>query len=200
MSVTFLLPLFMQTLLGFTATQSGIALMPRSLTMMVVMPIVGRIYNKVSPTLHTPIGTCLVIGGLSAVPLLYYAGAGLIAIAATGMIYLSYILGNIAILIARTKGWPKESAPFKLGSWGMLINVLALVWGGSMLINFLWPRTTSNPPLSALPNLNIPSPLGNIPIFEATVGVIVIVGAIYYAFAQSRMPGTANVAPAEAPA
>ena len=49
MSVTFLLPLFMQTLLGFTATQSGIALMPRSLTMMVVMPIVGRIYNKVSP-------------------------------------------------------------------------------------------------------------------------------------------------------
>src|SRR5438105_5350932 len=49
MSVTFLLPLFMQTLLGFTATQSGLALMPRSLTMLVVMPIVGRIYNKVSP-------------------------------------------------------------------------------------------------------------------------------------------------------
>src|SRR5438477_2492928 len=160
----------------------------------------GRIYNQVSPTLPTPIGTCLVIGGLSAVPLLYYAGAGLIAIAATGMIYLSYILGNIAILIARMNGWPKESAPFKLGSWGMIVNVLGLVWGGSMLINFLWPRTTSNPPLSALPNLNIPSPLGNIPIFEATVGVIVIVGAIYYAFAQSRMPGTANVAPAEAPA
>ena len=49
MSVTFLLPLFMQTLLGFTATQSGLALMPRSLTMLVVMPIVGRIYNRVSP-------------------------------------------------------------------------------------------------------------------------------------------------------
>ncbi|HEV7920078.1 MAG TPA: DHA2 family efflux MFS transporter permease subunit, partial [Thermoanaerobaculia bacterium] len=31
MAITFLLPLFMQTLLGFTATQSGIALMPRSL-------------------------------------------------------------------------------------------------------------------------------------------------------------------------
>src|SRR5207248_8330894 len=32
----FLLPVFMQELLGFTALQSGLALMPRSLTMMVV--------------------------------------------------------------------------------------------------------------------------------------------------------------------
>jgi urea carboxylase system permease len=160
----------------------------------------GRVYNKVSPSLHTPIGTCLVIGALSAVPLLYYAGAGIIAIAATGMIYLSYILGNIAILIARAKGWPKESAPFKLGSWGSVVNVLGLVWGGSMLVNFLWPRTSSNPPLSSLPNLAISGILGNIPIFEATVGVIVIIGAIYYVLAQSRMPDTAAIAPAEAPA
>ncbi|HYU64528.1 MAG TPA: amino acid permease [Verrucomicrobiae bacterium] len=158
----------------------------------------GRVYNKVSTTLHTPVGTCIVIGGLSAVPLFYYAGAGLIAIAATGMIYLSYILGNLAILIARTKGWPKESAPFKLGSWGTLINVLGLVWGGSMLINFLWPRSSSNPPLSALPNLGLSGAIGNIPIFEATVGVIVIVGAIYWAAAQRRMPQTAAIAPAEA--
>src|SRR5204863_9664408 len=61
MSVTFLLPLFMQTLLGFTATQSGIALMPRSLTMMVVMPIVGRLYNKVSPRLVVGFGICLFV-------------------------------------------------------------------------------------------------------------------------------------------
>ena len=59
MSVTFLLPLFMQTLLGFTATQSGLALMPRSLTMLVVMPIVGRIYNKVSPRAVVAFGILL---------------------------------------------------------------------------------------------------------------------------------------------
>jgi MFS transporter, DHA2 family, multidrug resistance protein len=59
MSVTFLLPLFMQTLLGFSATQSGIALMPRSLTMIVVMPIVGRLYNKVSPRAVVAFGILL---------------------------------------------------------------------------------------------------------------------------------------------
>ncbi len=160
----------------------------------------GNVFNKVSPSLHTPVGTCIVIGALSAIPLLYYAGAGLIAIAATGMIYLSYILGNVAILIARMKGWPRESAPFKLGSWGTLINVLGLVWGISMLINFLWPRATSNPPLSALPNVNLPGFLGNIPVFEATVGLILIIGAVYYAFAQRGMPETQAIAPAQATA
>lgn len=45
----FLLPLFMQDLLGFTAMQSGLALMPRALVMMAATPLVGRIYNHVSP-------------------------------------------------------------------------------------------------------------------------------------------------------
>jgi DHA2 family multidrug resistance protein len=58
-SLTFLLPVFMQELLGFTAVQSGIALMPRALTMMVVMPIVGRIYNRVSPRLTVAFGVVL---------------------------------------------------------------------------------------------------------------------------------------------
>ncbi len=158
----------------------------------------SRFYNKVSPSLHTPVVTSIVIGVLAAIPLLYYAGAGLIAIAATGMIYIAYLLGNIAILIARMRGWPKESTPFKLGSWGMLINVVAIVWGGAMLINFLWPRGSSNPPLSVLPNISIGGALGNIPIFEATLGVILIVGAVYYLVAQRTAPDTPGVQPAAA--
>ncbi len=49
MAVTFLLPVFMQNLLGYTAVQSGLALMPRSLIMFVATPIVGRFYNKIQP-------------------------------------------------------------------------------------------------------------------------------------------------------
>jgi DHA2 family multidrug resistance protein len=58
-SVTFLLPVYMQEVLGFTAVQSGLALMPRSLMMMVAMPIVGRFYNTVSPRATVAFGVLL---------------------------------------------------------------------------------------------------------------------------------------------
>jgi DHA2 family multidrug resistance protein len=61
LSLTFLLPVFMQELLGYTAVQTGIALMPRALTMMVMMPIVGRLYNKVSPRLTVAFGVILFV-------------------------------------------------------------------------------------------------------------------------------------------
>ena len=170
----------------------------------------GRVWNNVQPALHTPVGTCIVVGVLAGLPLLYYTGAALIAIGATGMIYLSYILGNLAILFARFRGWPKESAPFKLGQWGTIVNILALVWGIAMEVNFLWPRDFSaggqNPPLSILPNfsgtgtLGIQGPLGNIPIYEATLAIIVVVGAIYYLIAQRNAPKTQAVMAAEATA
>ncbi len=164
----------------------------------------GKYFNKVNPALHTPVGTCIVIGVLAGLPLVYYAGAGTIAIGATGMIYLSYILGNVAILLARLKGWPKESAPFKLGQWGTIVNILALVWGVAMEINFLWPRNAAvggqNPPLSALPNVTIGGPIGAIPVFEFTLGAILLVGVIYYVLAQRNAPETPAIQPAQATA
>ena len=81
---------------------------------------------RVSPRLHTPVWTCIVVAVLAAVPFLKYAGVGIIAIAATGMIYLSYFLGNIVIMRARARGWPKTDAPFRLGRWGMVVNILGL--------------------------------------------------------------------------
>jgi DHA2 family multidrug resistance protein len=58
-SITFLLPLFMQTLLGFDAMQSGLELMPRSLVMLVATPFVGRIYNRISPRVVVATGVSL---------------------------------------------------------------------------------------------------------------------------------------------
>ena len=61
------------------------------------------------------------------------------------MIYLSYFLGNLAILRARLRGWPKTLAPFELGGWGLVVNIVGLLYGGAMLVNFAWPRAASNP-------------------------------------------------------
>ena len=65
------------------------------------------------------------------------------SIAATGLIYVAYFLCNIGVLVARLRGWPHQKAWFSLGRWGMLINILALVWGGLMIINIaLWADRT----------------------------------------------------------
>jgi MFS transporter, DHA2 family, multidrug resistance protein len=59
MASMFLLPMFMQELLGFTATQSGLALMPRTLLMLLMMPIIGRVYTRFPPQVFIVAGLSL---------------------------------------------------------------------------------------------------------------------------------------------
>ena len=128
------------------------------------------------------------------------------AIAATGMIYLSYILCNLGVLAARRKGWPHKGAWFSLGSWGTIINILALIWGGVMVINIgIWTDTNlfgdfgndlrnlwSNPFINTFLSLgknpdgsaNVLTGLPAWPVFETLVGLVIVVGAIYYFVAQ----------------
>jgi urea carboxylase system permease len=166
----------------------------------------SNVLSRVAPRLHTPVGACIVVGILAAVPLIQFSGAGIIAIAATGMIYLSYFLGNIAILRARLKGWPKTDAPFNLGRWGLVVNAVGLLYGGAMLINFAWPRAASNPKptqtvvgtgKSATQLLNFHlSFLNGIPILWTVVVVIALIGVIYYAVVGRSKQFPAVVAPA----
>ena len=73
---------------------------------------------KVNPRLHTPVATCIIVGGLAAIPFIQFAGASTIAVGATASIYFSYLLGNLAFMRARAQGWPKTRAPFSLGVVG----------------------------------------------------------------------------------
>jgi amino acid transporter len=158
----------------------------------------SRALSKVHPQLHTPIVSCIVIGALAFVPMIQYAGAAIIAIAATGMIYLAYFVGNLALLRARLRGWPKAKAPFSLGRWGLPLNLLALAWGGGMLVNFAWPR--------GLPSLTNPTPyqavdakgqltlnfgwhwLNERPVLWTVVVVILLVGTAYFMLVQRTKP------------
>ena len=146
----------------------------------------SQFLSKVSPSLHTPVWTCVAVGALAAVPFIQFSGATTIAIAATGMIYLSYFLGNIVIMRARARGWPKTSAPFKLGRWGVVVNVLALLYGGAMLINFAWPRIASNPKPNQTGGLLHLNFLDGIPILWTVAVFIVLIGAIYYLIVGRR--------------
>ena len=156
----------------------------------------SRFLAKVSPSLHTPVWSCIAVGAIAAIPFWQYSGAGIIAIAATGMIYLSYFLGNIVIMRARVRGWPKTRAPFRLGRWGMLVNIVALIYGGAMLVNFAWPRAASNPKpnqTSGLLRLNF---LDGVPILWTVVVVLALIGLVYYLVAGRNKQFAPVIAPA----
>jgi amino acid transporter len=178
---------------------------------------------KVHPRLHTPILTCIVVGVLAAVPFIQFAGAGIIAIGATASIYVSYLLGNLAVLRARTKGWPKTQAPFKLGGWGIVVNAVAVLWGLAMMVNFLTPSSAvsawdagSASSANYLRVFSNPKPvqsdyyvegdqlldfkvgfLNKIPVIWTVFATVLIVGALYYWFAQKKKPWSPSVPPEE---
>ncbi len=56
-----LLPIFLQTLLGYPALQSGLALSPRGIGSLVTMPIVGQLTNRYDPRKLIFVG--IVVGG-----------------------------------------------------------------------------------------------------------------------------------------
>ncbi len=152
------------------------------------------------PTFKTPANSAVGVGILAAIPILLVGPLGgyNLSLAATGLIYLSYFLCNFGVALARRKGWPRTRAWFNLGRWGMLINILALIYGGLMIINIgLWndealfgdfgtaTRALWNPwinttfqflgqPLEWLPQW---------PLFETIVGALLLLGLIYYVIA-----------------
>jgi len=178
---------------------------------------------KVSPRLHTPVVTCVIIGVLAAVPFIQFAGAGVIAVGATASIYVSYLLGNLAVLRARTKGWPKTRAPFKLGGWGMVVNAISVLWGAAMLLNFLTPSSAINAwnlgDASSSNYLRIfsnPKPvqsdyyeegaqlvdfkigfLNDIPVIWTVFVVVLTAGGLYYWLVQKKKPWEPSIPPEE---
>jgi len=60
---SFLLPQFTENLLNYPAYQAGMVLMPRALAMFLIMPIVGRLYNYVSPRILVGTGIILLMYG-----------------------------------------------------------------------------------------------------------------------------------------
>jgi amino acid transporter len=160
----------------------------------------GGVWGQVNQSFKTPANAAIAVGILAALPILVTGpyGGFVLSIAATGLIYLSYFLCNLGVALARRQGWPRERAWFNLGRWGMPVNILALVYGGVMILNIaLWNdpglfgdfggdgRAYWNPfinsflqwfgqPLEGLPAW---------PLYETIVGTLLILGAAYYVVA-----------------
>jgi urea carboxylase system permease len=109
----------------------------------------SRQLSKVHPARKTPTVAAIVIGVIAIIPLIVNitqpAIFTIISSISIVLIYMSYLLVTVPMLRKRlVKKWPladDDTEPgFSLGKWGLPVNVLAVLWGGAMTLNLVWPR------------------------------------------------------------
>ena len=112
------------------------------------LPFAARLAH-VNVDTQTPILPAVVIGVIAALILILNVGQPKIFTVVTSiaviMIYLAYLMVTGSLLMKRLRGqWPPADLAsggyFTMGSWGLLVNVAAVLWGVGMALNLAWPR------------------------------------------------------------
>jgi len=122
---TYLIPVFLQNALGFTATASGMALLPSGIALAITIPLAGRLADRHSPQWITAGG--LALFGLSFLLFGLLGGAityaELIAFTIIGRLGLGLILPALSLATLR------HLEPHHLGQSSMVISYARQVGG-----------------------------------------------------------------------
>jgi predicted MFS family arabinose efflux permease len=129
---TYLIPLFVQTSLGFSATEAGVLMLPAGIVLGMVFPVAGRLADKRS-------ARGLVLFGIAmfACSAVLFAATG----ALVGFVWLALwaVVGRIGIgfmLPALSTGALNPLAPEQLGAGSSTIN-FARQLGGALGVNIV---------------------------------------------------------------
>ena len=144
----------------------------------------SAILAKVNGRTGTPIWPSVLIGVLCIAVLLVNVGNSAIfatlASVCIILIYLAYLMVTAPLLYRRFKGWPAqrnqvdaEGLPlFSLGKFGIVVNVLAVLYGAVMIVNLGWPRAEIFNPTGEYPVLQWAGPL--------SIAATVLLGALCF--------------------
>jgi urea carboxylase system permease len=111
------------------------------------LPFASRLAS-VSGRRRVPIVPAVFVGVVSVLILLFnwlnpYAFTIVISCGIVFM-YLAYLGVTIPLVQRRREGWPANQPSkrklFALGGWGVLTNVIAILYGAAMVVNLGWPR------------------------------------------------------------
>jgi urea carboxylase system permease len=148
----------------------------------------GSQVARVSGHRKVPIVPALVTGiltiGLLAINVGNQSAFAALTSIAIIMFYLAYLGVTIPMLIRRFNGtWPKKNyGPyFSLGRWGLIVNILAVIYGALVAINIAWPRAAVYNYIGA-PHWYWRWSA------ELFIGAVFIVGCIYYFLVQAKKP------------
>ncbi|HVN43692.1 MAG TPA: amino acid permease [Steroidobacteraceae bacterium] len=109
----------------------------------------GEKLARVNSSTRTPIVPAVLIGVIAELILVLNIGQPKIFTVLTSiaviMIYLAYLMVTGPLLHKRLRGqWPPADLAaggyFTMGRWGLLVNILAVLWGIGMALNLAWPR------------------------------------------------------------
>ncbi len=144
--------------------------------------IVGSEHLRhLSPGRRIPVNALIVAGvipaGIAISGLwLQNAIATIISFASVG-IYIAFQMIVIAAIVARSRGW-RPGGAFTLGAWGWPVNLAALLYGLSAIVNMSWPRSPDAPWFS------------NYGVITTSLGIMVL-GLIYMILARPYDRGRA---------
>jgi urea carboxylase system permease len=158
----------------------------------------GSHIARVSGTRKVPVVPALVVGllalGLLAINIGNQSAFLALTSVAIVMFYIAYLGVTGGMLIRRLRGtWPKpDHGPyFSLGRWGLLVNIIAVVYGALVAVNIAWPRAAVYDALAGTKDAagnTIPSHWYWQYIAVLFIGIVVIVGSLYYFFVYRRKP------------
>jgi amino acid transporter len=118
-----------------------------------------------------PWAAAIVIAVLTSLPLIIITqNLTVLVTGAIAAIYVPYVLVLGITLFARLRGWPRSSAPFSLGRWGIPVNFIALVAAAATLVDLAWPRDATNPVWKL-----------DVRVSYWLVGIPFVIGLAYYA-------------------
>jgi len=139
---------------------------------------VDRRANPVGGILATAVAGCAgLLLGLEAT-----AVGSLIAFG-TAAIYVSFLLVAVAALLARLRGDWEPRGGFRLGRFGLPINLAAVAWLAFETVNIAWPRTSLAPP---------GAPFYQVWAAPLVLALILVVGSVYLVRARpaARLTGS----------
>jgi urea carboxylase system permease len=163
-----------------------------------VLPFSQRL-AKVNQRTGTPILPAVLIGAIAVAILFVNVGQAQLFTAVTGVsvvvVYSAYLLVTGPLLLARLKGWPRTAhddpgaTRFSLGRAGLVVNVLAVLYGLFMAVNIAWPRAAVYDPAGGHWYLQW--------FAEIFLAGVALLGAVAYAFvSRSTRAAATPLAPA----
>ncbi len=144
----FLIDVIMAITACALAVQTGTVRLMFSMARDNTLPF-SHILSHVSGKSKTPIVPAIITGSLAIMILILNVNIPKIISLVTSMAVLwanlAYLCVTVSLLRMRLKGWPGKGGSgikniFSLGKWGLPINIAAVIFGITIVLNLAWPR------------------------------------------------------------